>query len=566
MQENKELSIENKKDMEEIKEKKIKNKKSIKITKNFVINILIKIALLIALAVILFLFIAAISHTAHFWNDSVTMYHEGLHYEKDNIILNVLHTILFVSIISLISFIFSKFNKKVSYFILITVSLLFILILGIWWVNFVRAPVKSDQGTVFALANSFVKEDYGMVKGKGYFYMHPLQYGCVLGMELIIKLVGNGEALTFQMINAVFITGIIALVYYLTNKIYLNRKVNQNVYLLSGLLLVLPLYSTVVYGNIFGLFFSLLAVCFLFKFYEDYKIRYILLTTISLMIAIIFKSNYEIVMIAILISLSIELIKKYNVKVLACMILIILGFSISYPLVYSIVEKRTGEEVNEGIPMITYIAMAILKPYSRNSGWYHDSINVETIYPGNDFDEEKTKQASKETIINRLKEFYHAPKMMIKFYQDKICSTWIEPAFQTLWWSEPLEVFDGQPQEYKDYILNNELLIGILHGDEHKVIITYLDIIEITIFIMSIISLISGIRYGTYDHKNFVLIITFLGGFLFHILWETKSIYVIPFYIMLLPSAADGIEVTNEFISTNFNKLLVKTKSLKKVK
>ena len=547
-------------------EKKKKEKKKLKITKEGFLSFLTKIALLIALCVLLFLFIAAISHTAHFWNAAVNMYHEGLHYEKDNIGLNILYVTAFVALISIVSFIFSKIHKKVSYFILITVSLAFILIAGIWWVNFVRAPVKSDQGTVFNLANAFSKEDYAGIEGKGYFYMHPLQFGCVLGMELIIKLIGNGEALTFQMINAGFITGIIALVYYLTNKIYQNRKVNQNVYLLSGLLLVLPLYSTVVYGNIFGLFFSLLAVCFLFKFYEDYKIRYIVLITLSLMIAIIFKSNYEIVMIAILISLFIEMIKKYNVKLLACILIVLIGFSVSYPLVYSIVEKRSGVEVNEGIPMLTYIAMAMLKPYSRNSGWYHDSINVETIYPGNSFDEEKTIEASKEIIINRLKEFYHAPKMMIKFYQDKICSTWIEPAFQTLWWSEPLEVFDGQSQEYKDYILNNELLIGILHGEEHKVIITYLDILEITIFVMSIISIISGIKNNTYDNKNFVLIITFLGGFLFHVLWETKSIYVIPFYIMLLPSAADGIEVTNEFLKDSILKIINKLKSIRKNK
>ena len=542
-------------------EKKKKEKKKLKITKEGFLSFLTKIALLIALCVLLFLFIAAISHTAHFWNAAVNMYHEGLHYEKDNIGLNILYVTVFVAIISIVSFIFSKINKKVSYFILITVSLAFILITGIWWVNFVRAPVKSDQGMVFNLANAFSKEDYGLVEGKGYFYMHPLQFGCVLGMELIIKLIGNGEALTFQMINAGFITGIIALVYYLTNKIYQNRKVNLNVYLLSGLLLVLPLYSTVVYGNIFGLFFSLVAVCFLFKFYEHYKVRYIFLMTISMMIAIMFKSNYEIVLIAILISLFIELIKKFKVKVLVAMIALIIGFSATYPIIYTIVEKRSGIEVNEGIPMITYIAMAMLKPYSRNSGWYHDSINVETIYPGNSFDEEKTIEASKEIIINRLKEFYHAPKMMIKFYQDKICSTWIEPAFQTLWWSEPLEVFDGQPEEYKEYILNNELLIGILHGEEHKALIRFLDIMQITIFTMSMISVIASFKNKTYDNKNFILLITFLGGFLFHILWETKSIYVVPFYIMLLPSAADGIENTNIFIKNITSKLFLKIKT-----
>ena len=550
----------NKKDLVKVKSKK--DRKIIdKLKKEIFISFLNVSALVMVICVLAFLVITSISHTAHFWNAAVNMYHEGLHYEVDNIWQNILCVFGLVFLISIISFIFSKINEKVSKIILITLSLGFILLAGIWWVNFVRAPVKSDQGTVFNLANSFSKDNYEQAKGQGYYYMHPLQFGCVLGMEFIIRLIDNGEAITFQMINSGFITAIVALIYYLTKKIYGDIKVSQNVYLLSGALLVLPLYSVVVYGNIFGLFFSLVAVCFLFKFYEHYKVRYIFLMTISMMIAIMFKSNYEIVLIAILISLFIELIKKFKVKVLVAMIALIIGFSATYPIIYTIVEKRSGIEVNEGIPMITYIAMAMLKPYSRNSGWYHDSINVETIYPGNNFDEEKTIEASKEIIINRLKEFYHAPKMMIKFYQDKICSTWIEPAFQTLWWSEPLEVFDGQPEEYKEYILNNELLIGILHGEEHKALIRFLDIMQITIFTMSMISVIASFKNKTYDNKNFILLITFLGGFLFHILWETKSIYVVPFYIMLLPSAADGIENTNIFIKNITSKLFLKIKT-----
>ena len=64
-------------------EKKKKEKKKLKITKDGFLSFITKIALLIALCVLLFLFIAAISHTAHFWNAAVNMYHEGLHYEKD---------------------------------------------------------------------------------------------------------------------------------------------------------------------------------------------------------------------------------------------------------------------------------------------------------------------------------------------------------------------------------------------------------------------------------------------------------------------------------------------------
>ena len=43
-------------------------------------------------------------------------------------------------------------------------------------------------------------------------------------------------------------------------------------------------------------------------------------------------------------------------------------------------------------------------------------------------------------------------------------------------------------------------------------------------------------------------------------------VYVIPFYIMLLPSAADGIEVTNEFLKERALKIINKLKSIRKNK
>ena len=43
------------------------------------------------------------------------------------------------------------------------------------------------------------------------------------------------------------------------------------------------------------------------------------------------------------------------------------------------------------------------------------------------------------------------------------------------------------------------------------------------------------------DLKKSLLPIIFLGGFLFHIIWETKAIYVIQYYYILLPFGAYGI-------------------------
>lgn len=49
-----------------------------------------------------------------------------------------------------------------------------------------------------------------------------------------------------------------------------------------------------------------------------------------------------------------------------------------------------------------------------------------------------------------------------------------------------------------------------------------------------------------------LLYLIFLGGFFFHLLWEMKSRYTMPYVIMLIPLVAIGI---NDFFNLICNKL-----------
>jgi len=515
----------------------------------------INVVLIIATIMLIFLFIASLLYTAYFKNSWVGAYNEGIYYEKDNIILNLLYCIIFIFAVYGISKIFKKVNLKI-------VSIISIIIIGILcfaWINFVQAPVKSDQNQVLICAKEFAKNRFGLLEGQGYFYMHPLQLGCVLGMELIIRIIHTYSWIAMQRVNILFLMAIVYVIMKITKKVYKSDSTNKILNLLLISCLIIPLFSIVVYGNIYGLLFALLAVFFLMKYYENRKIRYILLIPFSLSISIILKSNYEIVMIAIVISLVLDLINKFNWKTIITIPLILVMFSLSYPLVYKFVEYRSGIEVNDGIPMIAYVAMAIQAPVeTRNSGWYHDGKNVEMLYPENNFDSKETSQASKEIIKQRLKEFRSSPKTMRDFYVDKIASTWIEPAFQTLWWAEPAEEFNNLEKtkpEYIEYLSNNGVLLDIFHGERQMKLLKYLDVVEITVFAMSLLSVLVSIKNKNLDYKNITLLLIFVGGFLFHIIWETKCIYVIPYYIMLIPSAADGIDKLGSFICNKFKKV-----------
>ena len=94
---------------------------------------------------------------------------------------------------------------------------------------------------------------------------------------------------------------------------------------------------------------------------------------------------------------------------------------------------------------------------------------------------------------------------------------------------------------------------SIFHGKLHSFLDFYLNIFNILIFVTASISTIYNIKNKKFNEQNFVLLLCFLGGFLFHILWETKCIYVIPFYFLLLPSAANGFKILFELINKKIN-------------
>ena len=78
-------------------------------------------------------------------------------------------------------------------------------------------------------------------------------------------------------------------------------------------------------------------------------------------------------------------------------------------------------------------------------------------------------------------------------------------------------------------ILNNE-----------KIIQLYLKAIIFIIFGTVILFMIQNRK--RLSNETILLLLVFLGGFFFHILWEGKSRYIIPYLIILIPLASIKIK------------------------
>lgn len=154
-------------------------------------------------------------------------------------------------------------------------------------------------------------------------------------------------------------------------------------------------------------------------------------------------------------------------------------------------------------------------------------------------------------INERLLYFANNPKNFFNYYSQKIGSTWLNPTFQTIWCSLP-GVRYRYYEEYVNYISYHETALSMVGGKLYVLEENYFNIYQVLIFISAGI----GIALTSKDSNTLTsfLPVIFIGGFLFHIIWETKAIYVIQYYFLLLPYSALGIEQIYQKLKTKFSK------------
>lgn len=60
------------------------------------------------------------------------------------------------------------------------------------------------------------------------------------------------------------------------------------------------------------------------------------------------------------------------------------------------------------------------------------------------------------------------------------------------------------------------------------------------VFLFTVVFLVYAVRKHA-PFEQLILLIVFLGGFFFHILWEGDSRYVLPYFVMLIPYSVWGM-------------------------
>ena len=114
---------------------------------------------------------------------------------------------------------------------------------------------------------------------------------------------------------------------------------------------------------------------------------------------------------------------------------------------------------------------------------------------------------------------------MISFYTKKLASQWNEPTFQTIWYLR------GPGRELPvciDYMVS-------IYGSYR--VLPYFKFFEVMIYLSSFLFVCIEKKA---DDKSLLLLTTFIGGVMFHILWEAKAQYALFYFVLLIPVAVNG--------------------------
>lgn len=490
---------------------------------------------------------------------------EKTDYKYDNIFENL----VYITVILFIIYLLHKLLEKVKLKYVIPIVLILLLSLFIWFVISVKIVPIADQGQIMILGDASYKNILNLHIGAGsYLDMFPYQFGfayyvgVVIGLIDKIKNVFNLDAFVYlQILNGVY--SIICMIFmYLIGNRLINKDDIKTKNILRVLILLFSAYfvflNTHVYAIIPGLMFALLAFLCTIRFIQEGKWYDIVVASISIFIAVFLKTNYKIFLIGILGILGLELLKKIELKKFLSLIIVFVIYVSGSNVGDYIFETKIQRDIPLGVPMMTYMYMGWAPSNTLSSGWYTgDVIN---IYNKNEFKHIETAEETKDLIEVRFNHFMGDLKELWRYAWDKFDSTWLNPTFQTIWCATPGLDRIYNNEEYKEYVEKDiPWLIDVVSydSDVYHIEERLFDSYEIIILGAAILSVVCIFKNKEKESENLLLLVTFLGGAVFHfVLWETKAVYVIGYFYLLLPYAAKGLSLL-------FDKFEIKIKEIK---
>lgn len=409
----------------------------------------------------------------------------------------------------------------------------------------------ADQEYVFLYrAKEFLEGDYAGWTPTGYMYRFPFQNTIVLFFSVFHFIFGEYALLAVRLFNAAcWYIGILG-IYKLTER-YFGRRTAVCTYV--ALLFFLPMFTYVIfiYGTVPGICLSIWGIYQEKRFEETGKTRYLAGTGILLLLAIMWKTNNLVVMIAVIIMLAMHAIREKEIKPLLGIAWILAMYLIGTQGALAWIRAVTGQNTGNGIPFIGWVVEGLNESWVA-PGWFN--AYKDRLYENYHGDLSIVKPMMVQELKNSLKVFAEQPEYALRFFSRKTTSMWSSPFLEAT-----TIITQACPRTSLKGIFENILYDGQILN---VILLLMLDIIQSILYFGVLLFLIFGRKNR--DLKKAAFIICFLGGFLFHCFWEAKCQYILIYYLMLFPYGIEGFRAVLDYFANMCRQWMDQEKRSKK--
>nr|MCR5716395.1 hypothetical protein [Lachnospiraceae bacterium] len=402
-----------------------------------------------------------------------------------------------------------------------------------------RLYPEHDPRSVYEAAEQFLQRNYAAWQQDGYLYMFPYQNGLLLLELPFIALFGAQAYLALQLYHMVLWLLTMCGLAYLAAQLWGNAA-GKLTYV--GLLLFLPMwgYTTYLYGNLPGLAFAIGSFVCAHRFWQQGKVRQLVGGSVLMVISIMYKSHFAIFAIALIcigILKGLEQVGKEKEsrepraegwqRTLLLIGVTVIAMFVATKGIPLLMHEITGADTAHGVPLISNVAVGVNES-NIAPGWYNKLV-VLAYEAGAGTDLAAMRAYSWGKIHQSLQLFRDVPSYCVAFFGRKIASIWSQPAFECFTTLTKRNMDGTLSYAWKDLLYNG--------GIGNTVLLLFMDVMQSITYFGALMYLL--LFRGKESEKK-LMMLTFLGGFLFHIIWEGKAQYTIMFYVMLLPYAAYG--------------------------
>ncbi|MCR5156180.1 MAG: glycosyltransferase family 39 protein [Butyrivibrio sp.] len=469
-------------------------------------------------------------------------------YGRENYIL------LFISVVAVLVFFyllyrFKLFNKSS---IFVAAGITFVTVYCLMLILAIHPQAVNDSKTLDDVINSFMTGDYSSLTNPGgYLFVWPFQLGYVAFGMFMGSIFGPSNYFAWDIVQLVSILVTMLLIFLITREIFENESIAGMAALMSFGALFFYNYVTYIYGDILSMAPQTLALYMMIRFVKTDKIRYGVVSAISIAAAVVIKTNCEITLIALVMILigstwdytyrnqDIETkanSKRFVKRLALAVVFLAITFGAKAGVDAYFCNLTGLEKIPDGNPAWAHIAMG-LQESELEDGWYN-GYNYH-VFSGNGYDSARTADAAKENIAERLSYFASNPKAGIKFFSRKFATQWADPVCVS---THNLDLVSRHVEN------QSELCDFLVFGKGSRILAWIMNVFMTVCYLGVLVFLINAIRMKKLTTPRMLLLILIFGGMLFHEFWEGSSRYAMRYYIYWLPYAAAGMEVIFGYI------------------